>query len=77
MPIYEYECNRCKHHFDEMQGFSDNPEASCPECQGESRRCIFPAPIIYKTGGFYITDVAKKSVGGSSAASESAGSGGK
>ena len=56
MPIYEYECNLCHCHFEKRQKFDDDPIAICPECQGRTRRVLFPSPIIFKGNGFYITD---------------------
>ncbi|UCB43852.1 MAG: FmdB family transcriptional regulator [Dehalococcoidales bacterium] len=56
MPTYEYECNLCHHRFDKRQGFNDAPLAECPKCQGTSRRVFYPAPIIFKGSGFYVTD---------------------
>ena len=56
MPIYEYECNTCKCHFDKRQSFSDEPVASCPKCKGKSNRVMVPAPVIFKGSGFYVTD---------------------
>ena len=56
MPIYEYECNSCHYRFDKRQGFDDAPLAECPKCHGTSRRVFYPAPIIFKGRGFYVTD---------------------
>jgi putative FmdB family regulatory protein len=56
MPIYEYECNSCKHRFDIKQGFHDKPQAECPRCQKKARRVFHAAPIIFKGSGFYVTD---------------------
>lgn len=56
MPIYQYECNSCHYRFDKRQGFSDAPLAECPKCQGTGRRVFYPAPIIFKGSGFYVTD---------------------
>lgn len=56
MPIYEYECGQCSHRFDIKQGFDDEPEAMCPQCQGRCRRVFHSTPVIYKGSGFYITD---------------------
>ncbi|MGD9142294.1 MAG: zinc ribbon domain-containing protein [Dehalococcoidia bacterium] len=60
MPTYEYECGNCRYRFDLKQGFHDEPEAICPECEQKARRVFHPAPVIYKTSGFYITDSRKK-----------------
>jgi putative FmdB family regulatory protein len=56
MPIYEYECGSCHHHFDVKQGFHDKPEANCPKCKKKARRIFHPSPIIFKGSGFYVTD---------------------
>jgi len=61
MPIYEYECGHCSHRFDMRQGFDDEPEALCPQCQGRARRVFHATPIIYKGSGFYVTDHRKSS----------------
>ena len=34
MPTYEYECDKCKKHFDIFQGMKDNLIRKCPECGG-------------------------------------------
>lgn len=60
MPTYEYECQSCHHRFEKKQGFHDNPVAKCPKCGGKPRRVIHSAPVIFKGGGFYITDSRKK-----------------
>lgn len=56
MPTYEYECGSCRYRFDLRQGFDDEPEAECPQCNERARRIFHPAPIIYKGSGFYVTD---------------------
>lgn len=56
MPIYEYECSACKHRFERSQRFSDPPVTECPACGGAVRRVLFPAGIVFKGSGWYITD---------------------
>jgi putative FmdB family regulatory protein len=56
MPIYEYECGRCHHRFEVKQGFTDRPQAKCPQCNETARRVFHPTPIIFKGSGFYVTD---------------------
>jgi putative FmdB family regulatory protein len=56
MPIYEYECRDCGHHFELKQGFHDKPQADCPECKKKAKRVFHPSPIIFKGSGFYVTD---------------------
>lgn len=41
MPLYEFQCNRCGHIFEEVQAIND-PAPLCPECRGESHRLICP-----------------------------------
>ena len=31
MPTYEYRCDACKHTFEELQSFSEEPLKKCPE----------------------------------------------
>ena len=59
MPIYEYECGHCQCRFEMKQGFDEEPEAMCPQCQGRARRVFQSTPIIFKGSGFYITDSRK------------------
>ena len=59
MPLYEYECGHCSYRFEMRQGFDEEPQAMCPQCQGRARRVFHAAPIIYKGSGFYITDSRK------------------
>jgi len=59
MPIYEYECGHCQFRFEMKQGFDEEPEAMCPQCQGRARRVFHSAPVIFKGSGFYITDSRK------------------
>lgn len=59
MPTYEYECLSCKTRFERVQKFADAPVTECPECQGTVRRVLFPAGIVFKGSGWYITDSRK------------------
>ena len=73
MPLYEYECRKCKHRFEKIQKFSDRPEKKCPKCGGPLEKVISAAAVQFKGTGWYVTDYAKKS-GTSSAAPKSDGS---
>jgi putative FmdB family regulatory protein len=59
MPIYEYECELCRFHFERKQSFDEEPIAVCPECQGKTHRVIHSSPVIFKGSGFYVTDSRK------------------
>lgn len=66
MPTYEYECLSCGHRFEKRQRFSEDPVAECPECGCQVRRVLYPAGIIFKGSGWYITDSKRpQPVGGS------------
>ena len=57
MPIYEYKCLKCEHHFEVIQSFSDNPLERCPECNQKSIQKLVSAPSFrLKGGGWYETD---------------------
>ena len=59
MPIYDYECCHCSFRFEMKQGFDEEPQAMCPQCQGRARRVFHSTPVIFKGGGFYVTDSRK------------------
>jgi putative FmdB family regulatory protein len=61
MPTYVYECQKCGHQFEELQGINDPPRRRCPECRGAVKRLLMPGGgLIFKGSGFYITDYKKK-----------------
>ncbi len=60
MPIYEYECNKCRSRFEKKQRFYDEAVAECPQCQGKCQRVISVGAVIYKGSGFYVTDTRKE-----------------
>jgi len=59
MPVYEYQCKKCRHQFELKQSFDDDPIVTCPQCGGEAKRIFSPVPIIFKGPGFYTTDSKK------------------
>ncbi|KTD75119.1 FmdB family zinc ribbon protein [Legionella waltersii] len=61
MPIYEYECSSCHHHFDLMQKISDAPVKQCPKCfENTVVKLISPAGFQLKGTGWYATDFKNK-----------------
>ena len=57
MPTYEYECKSCGHNFEAFQSMKDEPLKTCPKCSKEIRRVINGGTgVIFKGGGFYVTD---------------------
>ena len=61
MPLYEYQCTKCKHTFEKIQKFSDPPVTKCPECGGKVEQLLSAPAIQFKGAGWYVTDYAKKS----------------
>jgi putative FmdB family regulatory protein len=60
MPTYEYECQKCGHHFELVQSMNDAPKKTCPKCRGRVKRLLGTgAGLIFKGSGFYSTDYRK------------------
>lgn len=61
MPIYEYECQSCQHHFEVMQKIADPKLTECPEChQQKLSRLISAGGFELKGNGWYVTDFKDK-----------------
>ena len=57
MPIYEYQCQKCHHHLEALQKFSDKPLRECPECGKHTLLRLVSAPMFRLAGsGWYETD---------------------
>jgi putative FmdB family regulatory protein len=57
MPIYEYQCEKCHHHLEALQKFSDKPLRECPECGKHTLKRLMSAPMFRLAGsGWYETD---------------------
>lgn len=61
MPLYEYQCKKCRHRFEKIQKFSDKPIKKCPECGGAVEQVVSAPAVQFKGSGWYVTDYAKKS----------------
>lgn len=67
MPIYEYQCKICHHHFDVMQKISEAPVTQCPKCSEHSViKLVSAAGFQLKGTGWYATDFKNKPAPGSS-----------
>ena len=71
MPIYEYECRKCKAHVEAFQKVSDKPLTKCGKCGGKLERKISAPAIQFKGSGWYVTDYAGKTTKGDKSESES------
>jgi putative FmdB family regulatory protein len=73
MPLYEYECSACGHHFEVIRKFSDPPEEKCPKCGGAVRKLQSAPAFQFKGTGWYVTDYAKSGQSESKEGKEGAG----
>jgi len=64
VPLYEYQCRKCRHRFERIQKFSDPPAAKCPECGGKVEQLISAPAVRFKGTGWYATDYGGKSLKG-------------
>lgn len=61
MPIYEYECKRCCHHFEVLQKMSEKKLQDCPVCHEASlERLVSATGFQLKGSGWYVTDFKDK-----------------
>jgi putative FmdB family regulatory protein len=60
MPLYEYQCKKCKHRFEKIQKFSEKPVEKCPKCGGPVEQLLSAPAVQFKGSGWYVTDYAKK-----------------
>ena len=59
MPIYEFECRKCKAHLEVFQKVSDKQPTKCRKCGGKLERKISAPAIQFKGSGWYVTDYAR------------------
>ena len=72
MPLYEYQCRKCKHRFERIQKFSDPILRKCPECGAGLELLISASAVQFKGTGWYVTDYPKKGTARPSESGESA-----
>jgi putative FmdB family regulatory protein len=73
MPLYEYQCKKCKHRFEKIQKFSDKMLTKCPECGGPLEQLISAPAVQFKGSGWYVTDYPKKGAASHASSSDSDG----
>ncbi len=60
MPIYEFACRSCGHHFDQLQKLSAADPTICPNCHAQELQRMLSAPVFRLAGtGWYETDFKK------------------
>jgi putative FmdB family regulatory protein len=60
VPLYEYQCKKCKHKFEKIQKFSDPPIRKCPECGSPVEKVMHAPNVQFKGTGWYVTDYGGK-----------------
>jgi putative FmdB family regulatory protein len=58
MPIYEFECRKCKAKVEVLQKMNDKPPVKCQKCGGRLERLHSAPAIQFKGSGWYVTDYA-------------------
>ena len=58
MPIYEFECQKCKAHTEVFQKMSDKSPTKCDKCGGRLEKQVSASAIQFKGSGWYVTDYA-------------------
>ena len=58
MPIYEFECRKCKDRLEVFQKMNDKPPARCRKCGGRLEKLVSASAIQFKGSGWYVTDYA-------------------
>ena len=72
MPVYEYACTKCEHHFEQRRKVTDPPATKCPECRARVRRVFAPVGLIFKGSGFHVTDYGQHGLNSSAPKAETA-----
>ena len=68
MPLYEYQCTKCKRLTEKTESVSGPHLKKCPHCGGKVEQTLTAPAIQFKGSGWYVTDYAgKKSAGSESA----------
>ena len=61
MPIYEFQCRKCKAHLEVFQKINDKPPVKCRKCGGRLEKQVSTSAIQFKGSGWYVTDYAADS----------------
>ena len=57
MPIYEYQCPKCQHTFEEwVKASESHGQEPCPKCGEPSPRIMSHTSFVLKGGGWYVSD---------------------
>jgi len=65
VPLYEYKCVKCGKHSEKIEKYTGPHLKKCPHCKGRVVRLMSAPAIQFKGTGWYVTDYARASSGGS------------
>lgn len=51
VPIFDYQCEACGHHFDALQKAAEAPLTECPACGQAALKKLLSAPSFHLKGG--------------------------
>jgi putative FmdB family regulatory protein len=61
MPIYEYQCKKCRHKFEQLQKITEKPLRVCPKCKKlQLVKLVSNTSFQLKGSGWYVTDFKDK-----------------
>lgn len=64
MPIYEYQCKKCGHKFEQLQKITEKPLRVCPQCKKTAlEKLVSNTSFQLKGTGWYVTDFRDKNQG--------------
>jgi putative FmdB family regulatory protein len=64
VPLYEYQCTKCRKKTEKIESVSGPHLKKCPLCDGKVERLVAAPAIQFKGAGWYVTDYAGKKSGG-------------
>src|SRR5262252_889126 len=67
VPLYEYQCRKCKRRTEKIESVSGPHLKKCPHCGGQVEPMLSAPAIQFKGSGWYVTDYAGKGGGTDSA----------
>ncbi len=60
MPLYEYQCAKCRMRFEKIERLSAPRRQECPHCGGRAERLLSAPGFQFKGSGWYVTDYSGK-----------------
>jgi putative FmdB family regulatory protein len=60
LPLYEYECKKCRRRTERIEKLAGPYLKKCPHCGGSVERVLTASAIQFKGAGWYATDYARK-----------------